>query len=216
GVLCPNVCRARCSLLMDYHPIIKAMQAGQVRRYHTAVDIPPQSVAEHTFNVMVIATYLVRMSSFDDGKRLDQGVPLQHALFHDLGEIYMADIPGPVKSYVSVKHLEAQEKIAVMDNFSIDLDGMPEIVKMADQLECLWYFARCYKLGCEPAERYYNLQRRSVTETFGFDVDVMALADAIDGWFHTDGCDLRLPFEEMRDKQESIYGEGEVGPGDAR
>lgn len=70
--------------------IITTLDSGKVVRYHSAVDIPnKQTVAEHSWGVAVIVSYLA-------GKGLTLPLLLE-AIGHDCGEIHMGDAPAPVK-----------------------------------------------------------------------------------------------------------------------
>lgn len=65
------------------------LKAGKVRRYHTIPDVAPsQTVAEHTFNVMLI----LLVFHPDPSVKL-----LRAAAYHDLAERWTGDIPATVK-----------------------------------------------------------------------------------------------------------------------
>ena len=63
--------------------------AGQVQRYHTWPISRPQSIAEHTWQMLRI--YMSIMIEPDSKV-------IYHILFHDIGEHHTGDVPYPVKS----------------------------------------------------------------------------------------------------------------------
>lgn len=69
--------------------LANALQAGDVRRYHTELVVIPQNVAQHSFNMQLIAIWLYG------------GCPpaavLCSIVMHDLGERWTGDMPAPAK-----------------------------------------------------------------------------------------------------------------------
>jgi 5'-deoxynucleotidase YfbR-like HD superfamily hydrolase len=63
--------------------------AGETRRYHTWPVLRQQNVAEHSFHVAMLCSWL---SKGDPSQAL-----LMAALTHDLAEHKMGDLPSPVK-----------------------------------------------------------------------------------------------------------------------
>lgn len=130
--------------------LISLLRAGQVRRFHTAIGMKGQSVAEHTFGVCMIVYHIS-----DDPSTLP--VHLVDALYHDLAEYWSADIPAPVKwenPEFKKAFTEIEERI-----FKEHLNRAPsnaDIIRWADMLEGLWYTGMLIQNGNEAARRVYN------------------------------------------------------------
>lgn len=110
--------------------------AGIVARYHTARILRPESVAEHSFNVVNIVLAIT--------KGLASKELIVAALTHDMGEYLVGDIPAPVKLRLPP---EVGQTIAEMEDDAID-DLHPDlyrgltkdeerVLKIADRLDGL-------------------------------------------------------------------------------
>lgn len=75
------------------HFSLSALRGGRIKRYHTAETVRQQTVAEHSFNVMVLVDVVC------------QGMPgpnlLRAVMYHDISEQLTGDIPAPGKWLVS-------------------------------------------------------------------------------------------------------------------
>ena len=72
------------------------MLAQDVKRWTIVRTIRDQSLAEHTFNVVMIARAICKELAVDDTK------VIKYALDHDLDEILTGDIPTPAKERLSI------------------------------------------------------------------------------------------------------------------
>jgi len=116
------------------------MRSGEVTRWHIVQTHRHQSVAEHSFLVAMIAMRLCDVLDVDSSVRHDV---LQHALMHDMPEVYMGDLPTPIKRMMGD---DLCDKIEVFES-RVEFSGMnchtPEdstvglIVKIADMLEAV-------------------------------------------------------------------------------
>lgn len=97
------------------------LRAQYVKRWHTVRLSHDQSLADHTFNVMIIALELAKRVGRSEEER---GQILMQALEHDLNEVVTGDIPTPTKKRLSK---DSQEHLS---NGSVD-----RIVKVADAME---------------------------------------------------------------------------------
>ena len=70
------------------------LRGGNVLRYHAEGDIGPQSVAAHTWRLMVVLLHLWPNASES---------LLRTALYHDVPEGFVGDIPAPVKRHPHIK-----------------------------------------------------------------------------------------------------------------
>jgi hypothetical protein len=67
------------------------LRASGVTRWHIVRTVRPQSLAEHTFDVVMIARAVAKIAGYDDYEII------KAALLHDLDEIITGDIPTPTK-----------------------------------------------------------------------------------------------------------------------
>lgn len=67
------------------------LRASGVTRWHIVRTVRPQSLAEHTFDVVMIARAIAKIAGYDDYEII------KAALLHDLDEIITGDIPTPTK-----------------------------------------------------------------------------------------------------------------------
>lgn len=111
--------------------IRKQLQLSQVKRWPICHVNKDQSVAEHSFNVMLITKELT--SGLDDDLWLQC---FAYALTHDMDEVETGDIPSPFKRKLR------RECPAIIET----LDGPPKaspliraIVKLADYLEAIYW-----------------------------------------------------------------------------
>lgn len=110
--------------------------AGAVRRFHTCRIIKEDSVAEHSFNVANIVLALTR-------GRASRNLILA-ALFHDMGEYMMGDIPAPtkrlfpenVREAIEASEMEAICRIQYDVDFTISMEERA-ILKIADRMDGL-------------------------------------------------------------------------------
>lgn len=117
-------------------------KGGAVRRYHTHILINPPNVAEHQYNVTVIAhqIYQKAFSGGDGSLRLK--LLFIGALYHDQAEYETGDVPGWVKR----RHPELKEVLTTMEGVieqSLGIGGetMPQVralIKVADDLDHIW------------------------------------------------------------------------------
>lgn len=127
-----------------------------VPRWSIARTLKPQSVAEHSYYVSLYASQIALMIRWPG----DKGVLLDYALRHDLEEVFMSDIPGPVKR--SIRDESKMETFAAgeldrrfgydyrMSGVIIPLDVQSQvkaIVKVADLLDEVFYLASEQQMG---------------------------------------------------------------------
>lgn len=143
----------------------RGMQAGGVERWHTAVDIPAQSIAEHTFGVCMIANQIaLQICKYESHSDLFRTEVFDLALHHDLGEWWTADLPWPLNQREEANGIRRLESAAVEKVFGngetliSEETASPralEIVKDADLLEMYFYLLRQIHRGNEAAKTYW-------------------------------------------------------------
>lgn len=119
---------------MNIHERLRLMQVKRYGIFHMNRD---QSVAEHSFNVAMIALELIEPVDDDD---LYLKV-LGYSLVHDMDEILSGDIPSPFKRKL---RKECPSVIPVLDGQPKASEEVMNIVKIADQLEAIHY---CREFG---------------------------------------------------------------------
>lgn len=115
------------------------MRSGEVTRWHIVQTHRHQSVAEHSFLVAMIAMRLCDVLDVDSSVRHNV---LQHALMHDMPEVYIGDLPTPIKRMMGddlCDKIETfEERVTFAKMHCTPKDGQVElIVKIADMLEAV-------------------------------------------------------------------------------
>lgn len=112
--------------------LIDQLLLQQVKRYPICHTNRDQSVAEHSYNVLLIALYLIEDVRDQD---LREEV-IKYAVVHDMDEIKTGDIPSPFKRRL---RQECPAVIHVLDGTTFVPTEIKGIVKMADGLEAIYY-----------------------------------------------------------------------------
>lgn len=113
-----------------------AMLCVDVERWTIIPTIRPQSVAEHSFGVAMIADAFCEELGLGRGSAIRQDAT-RWALWHDVDEIFTGDIPTPMKMQVP-KHVMVEAEKLSGANTHIEECGSSlalEIVKLADLVE---------------------------------------------------------------------------------
>lgn len=108
------------------------LRAESVKRWTIVHTTKNQSLAEHTFNVTMIARAICKKLRVDDYN------VMKAAMAHDLDEIRTGDIPTPFKKAAKDQGVDLNDIYErVTDR---QLGGLEQsIVKSADRLEALWF-----------------------------------------------------------------------------
>lgn len=118
-----------------------------VKRWVIAPMSQGQSVAEHTFRVMVLARTLAQMV----GRNGETSRFLIHAMKHDLEEVYTGDVPGPSKDV----HKPWPHPNTLL-HYEI-------IVKVADSMETytwwIWYGEPCWNHPMNPLKHNRDVDK---------------------------------------------------------
>lgn len=135
---------------------------GETRRYHTWPVLRQQNVAEHSFNVAMICSWLARQETPGIGAAL-----LMAALTHDLAEHQMGDLPAPVKralpDYAEGTFREVwgglENKMLIdqgLDWEQLLSDKEKHWLKLADAAEGCFYCIREREMGNRLIDEVYN------------------------------------------------------------
>ena len=133
-----------------------ARAAHGVSRFHTMPTIGHQSVAEHSYGVAMLVIWLT------DGAA--SANLMKAALYHDLPEHFLGDIPAPAKwDYPDLKAAayRVEEQVHQRAGTALELDQTEsDLLKIADMLELICYCAEQLRLGNRNA---YTVFLRGVT-----------------------------------------------------
>jgi hypothetical protein len=107
------------------------LRASHVSRWNIVNTIKHQSVAEHTFNVCMIARALCKRLAMDDDNLI------KAVLEHDLDEVIFGDIPTPMKEKMAKRGVNIN---MIVDHQTRNLSEIETIVmKVADLTEAIWF-----------------------------------------------------------------------------
>ncbi len=114
------------------------LDAGRVRRFHTVPSHPHQTVAEHSWGVVMILLYIYPGAT---------AAAIVHALSHDIGERATGDVPAHAKwrnqDLKDALHDVEQKELC---RLGFDATGLPlseqAAVKCADLLDLLLFCRR--------------------------------------------------------------------------
>ena len=141
-------------------------------RYNNTPRIENESVAEHMYFVAIIVYKLYDVFDFD------LHIALRMALFHDIPEIYLSDMPNNTKSMFpgiakSVKQCQnaASDMLdptmtPLIDDYENQKTLEARIVKLADLMSILQYTRQESKLGNEYMERIFKEVKPLVDKQF--------------------------------------------------
>ena len=108
------------------------LRASGVTRWHIVRTVRPQSLAEHTFDVVMIARAIAKIAGIDDYERI------KAALLHDLDEIVTGDIPTPTKERARENGWELNDLYKSITGREISEDETL-IIQLADKLADLYW-----------------------------------------------------------------------------
>jgi 5'-deoxynucleotidase len=110
-----------------------------------------ENVMEHSFEVAVVAHALGEIHNRDSAEKIDLGLLVLTALYHDASEVLTGDLPSPIKyhndkirdAYKEVEHAAEREMLAMLPEslqssyapylLSENVDpGVKQLVKAAD------------------------------------------------------------------------------------
>jgi len=108
------------------------LRASGVMRWHIVRTIRPQSLAEHTFDVVMIARAIAKIAGVNDYEIT------KAALLHDLDEIVTGDIPTPTKERARKNGWELNDLYKSITGREITPDEAL-IVHLADKMADLYW-----------------------------------------------------------------------------
>lgn len=112
--------------------LVEKLRLMQVKRYPICHVNRDQSVAEHSYNVMLIAMDLAKETK--DRDVIEE--VMNYAMVHDIEEVYTGDIPSSFKRQLRA---ECPEVAPLLDGLKSTPGEVRSIVKLADLLEAMYY-----------------------------------------------------------------------------
>ena len=110
------------------------LRLSDIKRWQIVNMARKQSVAEHSFNVTLIAARIYRdLFLFDPPLSL-----YEYALLHDVGEVLSGDIPSPIKNWINGKQLDKLTNKICPSPPDISVITK-SVVKIADLIESIVY-----------------------------------------------------------------------------
>lgn len=108
------------------------LRAQYVKRWHICATLTSQSLAEHTFNTVMIARAIAKEVKEDDYEII------KGALLHDLDEIVNGDIPSTTKRRFNESGIDLSIAYARHTGRKLTRRQV-QIVKNADFIEAIWF-----------------------------------------------------------------------------
>ena len=164
--------------LSAHNRLLNTLTAGAVQRYHAAPTVPSQTVAAHSWGVMVILLYITAARDLSPAL-------LTEAALHDAGELFTGDIPYTFKrdNPAIRATLQAAEHAARAENVLAAVDSLTAretaLLKVADTLEGL-HHCTSYERGTLIRDRWLGAYHNA-RDKFNTDLsrDEWARADAL-------------------------------------
>lgn len=173
------------------------VEAGHLKRtkragWWIAGHRDPESVAEHSFRTAIIAYVVAAM----EGANPDRAAAL--AVFHDMIETRLGDIPSTGRPYLTMAAAEAVAKDQTAELPSavgqpirdlvaeFEARETPEAVcaKDADRLECLIQAREYQAQGYQLAQPWVDTMVTAVRTESGRQLAEAARTAPVDGWWH--------------------------------
>ena len=119
---------------MSINEMQQKRDAGAVKRYHTKRLIGEQTVAQHTFNALLIVLEIEPNPSLN---------LIKAVMYHDLPELFTGDIPAPFKW----QYPKLAEQLEIAEAAILDAGAMlvelteyeKQVLKFADMMELVLF-----------------------------------------------------------------------------
>ncbi len=125
------------------------LRASGVTRWHIVRTVKPQSLAEHTFDVTMIARAIAKLAGYEDAEIT------KAALLHDLDEVVTGDFPTPTKTRARDNGWELNDLYKTHTGRELSQDESL-IIHLADKMADL-YWLWLHALGPHANRVYENM-----------------------------------------------------------
>lgn len=150
--------------------ISELMRMSHVKRWGIVDTSRPQTIAEHSFNVTILATRLVHDIGWNGVLHPDRHLQVVYwALMHDSIEVFTGDTPTPYKETLRGCGADIVKAEASYDRNYYEVAGVMRgtvgemVVKLADLIEAI-HFLDNYGVGRHAREEVLPLLRGQLTE----------------------------------------------------
>lgn len=150
------------------------LDGAETERYHTIRTLQRETVGHHSHGV---AMFVVLLGG-------SEGV-LRAALFHDLAEHILGDIPSPAKKKYGIGEQvsELEEEILKAVGFNIELgDQAKRILKFADIFQGMTFCTREVKLGNAKLAAVFHRYKAYAEELMPFGVEREIFDALMESW----------------------------------
>lgn len=138
--------------MIDLSRVMECYKLKNLTRYNNRVRVKDESVAEHSYFVVLFTMMICDELEVSDEIRLDA---IRYAIIHDMPEIYMSDIPHDVKEISAdfrgkIKELEdmiMKEKFPRYYHVFTNSEHVKPIIHLADILSVIQYIELESHLG---------------------------------------------------------------------
>lgn len=110
------------------------LKAGSVKRWNIVETTRQQTLAEHLFNVSMIAGEIAKKIP-----TVPVTTVVARALVHDLAEVILGDIPTPTKARMREMGFDFKKLEHSVFPLADADPGVEKIVKIADVMEAWWF-----------------------------------------------------------------------------
>jgi len=124
------------------------LRASHTKRWTIVSTARTQTLAEHSFNVAMVAEKLAEAIGWDITINSDNFLKLQTwALMHDIPEVFTGDLPSPFKRELKRRGADIE---AVEDELAPGYGDLADaadgteygmVVKLADLMEAIWFLS---------------------------------------------------------------------------
>lgn len=150
------------------------LDGAEVERYHTIRTIQRETVGHHSHGV---AMFVVLMGGSED--------TIRAALFHDLAEYLLGDIPAPAKKQYGIGEQvsELEEEILKTVRFNVELgDRSKRLLKFADIFQGMSFCSREVKMGNVKLASVFHRYKSYAEELMPFGVEREILDAILETW----------------------------------
>lgn len=176
---------------------LAALHLSYTKRWVIAPLYREQSVAEHTYRVMLLVFFIA--GQLPPEVTVDLAVLLTRTMFHDAEERVTGDVPGPEKSKVPGY---------LKDVGTMDVEDC--IIKVADSIETGTYWVQWGNKEAWHSHPSNNAPRRDVEKVLHYGAKVPdIISAAMVAWYHITG--EYMPYRSiLLEKREAAAEEGEA------
>ena len=154
-----------------------------IRRWSLMRNTVPENIQEHSLQVAMIAHNIALCGNKYYGRAYDPERIALLALFHDVGEVIVGDLPTPVKyfnpdiksGYQTVENIAKERLLAMLpgdfqaDYRAIFFDAPPEMVRIIKAADKIAAYIKCVEEGVAGNGEFRKAEKSLQEEISKFD-----------------------------------------------